>query len=188
MWSFEVARCKLQVAWKYFKTPATCHLLLATFLLASCGFHPMYGDNSAFGGNTPLAGNLVIDDIAGREGQIFRISLEDLLNPTGARSASPQYHLKIKLTKTLIPAVIKSDGTVQRYDVQFSSTFTLRDVVANKEVLKGNMNRTGSYNVATNANFATYEAGQDITERTLKEMAEDYVLRLSGYFTSVKEK
>ena len=169
-WCKKVAGCRLQVA--------------VIFLLTACGFQPMYGEHSAFS-TTPLAGNLAIDAIGGRDGQIFKIKLEDLLNPERKPIANPQYHLQVKLVKALIPSVIKSDGTVQRYDIQITSTFTLLENA--KPVFTGNVQRNGSYNVATNANFATYEAGQDVTERTLKELAEDYMLRLSGYFAIVNK-
>jgi LPS-assembly lipoprotein len=155
---------------------------LALLPLAACGFHPMYGDAALQATHTPLQGNLLIETAKTREGQILKIALEDRLNPEGITFAQPDYRLQVTLTKALIPSVVKSDGTIQRYDVRFDSTFKLLHVGDTKVLLEGTMRRTGSYNVATNANFATYEAEQDIMERTLKEMAEDYVLRLSGYF------
>ncbi len=151
-------------------------------LLSACGFQPMYGDNSALATKTPLTGNLAIDNIGGHEGQILKTSLEDLLNPEGTAALHPDYRLTIALRKTLVPAVIKSDGTIQRYDVVMDSDFKLINNANGKVLLKDSLRRTGSYNVAINANFATYEAEQDVTERTIKEMSEDYVLRLTGYF------
>ncbi len=142
----------------------------------------MYGEHSAFATNTPLSGNLIISPLKGHDGQILKNALEDRLNPEGLKSANPEYRLDLTLTKTLIPAVVKSDGTIQRYDVQFDSNFKLIRIADGKILLTSNMRRTGSYNVAINANFATYEAEQDIIERTIREIAEDYVLRISGYF------
>jgi LPS-assembly lipoprotein len=154
--------------------------------LAGCGFEPMYGKHSAFAARTPLAGNLVIDPMSGREGQILKAALEDRLNPEGTVSANPEYRLHITMTKNLIPAVIRSDGTIQRYDVQFITSFRLIGLAQGRDLLSGDLRRTGSYNTAINANFATYEAGQDAIERTLRELAEDYVLRLTGYFAGKK--
>ncbi len=161
----------------------TRYSLPVTFLLflSACGFHAMYGENSGLV-DTPVAGNLRIDPIGGHEGQELRIALEDKLNPEGLKSASPEYHLHIEITKSLIPSVVKPDGTVQRYDIQLNSTFKLIRTADKKTLLEGNIRRTGSYNVAVNANFATYEAEQNIITRTLQEMAEDYVLRISTFY------
>ena len=150
--------------------------------LAACGFHPMYGDHSALSENTPLTGNLAIDKIGGHEGQIFKIALEDKLNPEAIGNSKPEYHLQVELRKSLIPAVIATDGTVQRYEVRFDSNFKLVQSGDKKVLFSGSVHRSGSYNVAVNANFATYEAEQDVIKRVLEEMAEDYVLRLTGYF------
>lgn len=183
MWSplKKITGYTLQVAGRILL--ATCNLQLATlFFLTACGFQPMYGDNSVFTQNTPLAGNLIIDPIGGREGQIFKIALEDQLNPEGITSARPEYRLHVSFAKTLVPTVIKSDGTIQRYDVKFISHFILTKSATSTVLLSGDMTRIGSYNVTVNANFATYEAEQDVIERTLQELAQDYVLRLAGYF------
>ena len=163
-----------------------CGLAMTVLLLAACGFHPMYGDHSALAENSPLVGNLAIDKIGGHEGQIFKIALEDRLNPEGIGNSKPEYHLQVVLTKYLIPAVVATDGTVQRYDVKFDSNFKLIQSSDKKILLAGTLHRSGSYNVAVNANFATYEAEQDVIARVLKEMAEDYVLRLTGYFAGKK--
>jgi hypothetical protein len=146
----------------------------------------MYGDNSVFAQNTPLSGNLIIEPIKGREGQIFTVALQDRLNPEGTKSINPEYRLQATLSKTSLPTVVNSEGTIQRYDVRFTSNFTLTHIPDGKVLLKSNLVRTGSYNVTVNANFATYEAEQDIIERTLQELAEDYALRLAGYFAGKK--
>lgn len=156
------------------------------FLAVGCGFQPMYGDNSVFAQNTPLSGNLIIDPIRGREGQIFVAALEDRLNPEGLKSASPEYRLQISLTKTLTPTVVNSEGTIQRYDVRFITKYTLTHIADGKVLISSTMSRTGSYNVTINANFSTYEAEQDTIQRTLEELAEEYAIRLAGYFADKK--
>jgi LPS-assembly lipoprotein len=154
---------------------------LSFIWLSACGFQPMYGDQALTSGGTPLRGNITIAPMVGHEGQIFKTALEDRFNPEGLDTHNAEYHLSIALTKTIIPAVIKSDGTIQRYDMRFDSDFKLTKSGHIMPIYTGKIRRTGSYNAATNANFATYEAEQDIIQRTLQEMAEDYVLRISGY-------
>jgi len=159
---------------------AACLLVLVT----GCGFHPMYGDGALAGGATPMRGNIAIDTIGGHEGQIFKTALEDRFNPEGLNSQNAEYRLNVSLKKTLIPSVVKSDGTIQRYDVRFDSTFRLYKSGQPNPIFSSETRRTGSYNVAVNANFATYEAEQDVIERLLQEMAEDYVMRIASYLDS----
>jgi LPS-assembly lipoprotein len=159
-------------------------LFSGLWLLSACGFEPMYGESSALSAHSPLQGNLVIDPIGTRAGQVLRIALEDRFNPEGLQVANADYHLQIKLRQVLVPTVITGNGTIQRYDVRFESDFKLLHTGEAKPIFIGTLHRSGSYNVATNANFSTYEAEQDTIERVLKEMAEDYVLRLTGYFAS----
>jgi len=159
-------------------------------LLAGCGFHPMYGDDSA-GAHSAVRGNIVIDPMpnTGHEGQIFKTALEDKFNPEGLSSADAQYHLHISLIKTLIPAVVKSDGTIQRYNVRFDSQYKLTRTgdTSGQPLYSGRLLRTGSYNAAINANFATYEAEQDVIQRVLEELAEDYVLRVTSYLEAAPD-
>lgn len=160
-------------------------------IVAACGFRPMYGKHSALGEDSPLAGNLIIEATGGtdkHESQIFKNTLEDKLNPESIKNTRPEYKLQVTLIKTRVPAVIKSDGTIERYNVSFSSSFVLTHVADSKQLLAGNLTRIGSYNVAINGNFATYEAEQNIIERTLEELAEDYVLRLTDYFAAPETK
>jgi hypothetical protein len=156
------------------------------FIAYGCGFQPMYGDHSVFSQNTPLSGNLIIDPIRGHEGQIFVAALEDRLNPEGLKSASPEYKLAVSLTKTMTPTVVNSEGTIQRYDVKFTSKCTLTHIADGKVLISSTMSRIGSYNVTINANFSTYEAEQDTIQRTLEELAEEYAIRLAGYFADKK--
>ncbi len=165
--------------------------LTLLYLLAACGFQPMYGDAAAQAEYTSLQGNLAIDPVSGsgaRIGQLMKAALEDRFNPEGLRYVRPDYHLRIKLFKTLIPSVVRQDGVILRYDVRYDSTFTLyKTGDPLHSLFTGAMRRSGSYNLIPNANFATYEAEQDVTERMLKEMAEDYLLRINGYFTGGKD-
>jgi hypothetical protein len=159
-------------------------IITTLFFLTSCGFQPMYGDAAMQANKTPLQGNLSVGPINGpkRESQILKIALEDIFNPEGIKYASPDYRLQVTLHINLIPAVVKSDGTIQRYDIRIDSDFSLFQNGNPKALFTGSLRRVGSFDVATTEEFATYVAQEDITERTLKEMAQDYLLRMSGYF------
>ena len=136
----------------------------------------------ALGGkDNPLRGNIAIDTIPGREGQILKIALEDKFNPEGLNTANAEYHLIAAVRKNVFPAVVQGDGTIQRYDVRMDSDFKLFKTGNPVAIFSGSMRRTSSYNTAVNANFATYEAEQDVITRLLQDMSEDYVFRISRY-------
>lgn len=185
-------------------------MVLGAGILSACGFHPLYGDAATEAGSqSALQGNLLILPIGGGEsarfGQILKNALEDKFNPQGLVKEHPDYTLAIVLHRNLIPSVVRSDGTILRYDVRFETSFTLTKDAAHaplppdpkkpptpeqaaaaarfmkENVITGTVRRISSYNVVPNANFATYQGEQNLNERMLKEIAEDYVLRISGY-------
>lgn len=153
-------------------------------VIEGCGFHPVYGDQTLSGGNNPMRGNIAINPIPGHEGQLLKADLEDRFNPEGLNTKGAPYQLTVILRKSLIPSVVKSDGTIQRYELRLDTDFNLYKAGTPAPVFTGKLHHYGSYNVAVNANFATYEAEQDVIERTLQELAEDYVLRISGYLAA----
>lgn len=146
-------------------------------LLTACGFQSVHCSKCG-----PLPGQLAsiqVADIPGREGQLLRIALEDRLNPQGA-ATSPAYDLRIALTKTLIPVIVRPDGSIERYNIRFRSNFSLIRVADGAEVLKGEVNRISSANVSEE-DFASYVTREDAAQRTLAEIAEEYKFRLIAW-------
>ena len=137
-------------------------------LLAGCGFHPMYGDNSMGTAGSAIRGNIKIDPMPGREGQILKKALEDLFNPEGLDTTNAEYHLNISMVRTLYcPRSSKATAPSSATMCASIQTYTLYKFGQKKPVDSGKMRRTGSYNVAVNANFATYEAEQDVIDKRL---------------------
>lgn len=143
----------------------------------------MYGDTASnAGASTALQGNVQIAPIGGgRFGQVLKNALEDKFNPQSTPGANPHYTLTVSLRRSLIPSVVRSDGTILRYEVKFETSYTLADNTKKTPPYNGTVRRISSYNVVPNANFATYEAEENLNERMLREIAEDYVLRISGH-------
>jgi LPS-assembly lipoprotein len=169
---------------KHWVVIACC--LMPNAFLTACGFHPMYGDESIQSSSTPLRGNLVIDKIdSTHSGQILKTALEDRFNPEGMKNTQPEYHLQIIYRQSSTPSVVRNDGTILRSQLRLESTFYLYRTGVAQPVFTSTVRRIGSYNNIPNQNFATYEAEQDTTERLLTELAEDYALRISGYFAGL---
>jgi len=153
------------------------------FSLSGCGFQPMYGHAATQAQDaSALQGNVIIAPIdSGRFGQVLKTSLEDRFNPQGLENTKPDYTLQVSLTRSVTPSIVRSDGTILRYSIRFDTRFALQHNNKKAAAFTGTILRTSSYNVVPNANFATYEAEDNLNERLLKEIAEDYVLRISGY-------
>ncbi|NCY25846.1 MAG: hypothetical protein EBX37_13665 [Alphaproteobacteria bacterium] len=164
--------------------PALRLLLLAVLplVLASCGFEPMYGKRataSSGSGSHAMAG-VAIAPLPGRIGQIFKTSLEDLLNPSGAQ-ANPSYRLKATLNHIIVPVSVARDGTVSRFNINFTSEYVLLRTADDHPVTSGTLTYVTSYNNLANSYYSTYIAEQDAMKRGTAALAELYRQRLAVY-------
>jgi LPS-assembly lipoprotein len=117
-------------------------------------------------------------------GQIFKTELEDKLNPEGLSTSNAEYHLHVDLAKSETPAVTTNSGITERLILHWDSSFKFYKTGSTKPILTGTLRRTSSYNAIINSNFATYEADEDAMKRTLQELAEQYVMRISNYLAA----
>ena len=150
-------------------------LSLGCLALTSCGFEPVYGNRLS---STTL-GNMIVEPIAGREGQIFKIAMEDALNPESADILNAPYALRVNLKRDVIPAVIADDASIRRYNVLMTAEFAVIDRATSKSVYQGNARRFGSYSRSTE-DFSTFVADEDISKRTLESLAQDIAQRISA--------
>lgn len=151
-------------------------LIAGCWLLAGCGFQPVYGNKSTSGAAT-LAG-VQVTSIEGRMGQQFRADLEDRLNPGGILPAKPQYRLDVTLKTSLAGIGVARDGTISRYNVYLDSTYELYRSEDGQKITSGTLRHASSYNNLTNAYFSTYIAEEDALKRGITELAELYRQRL----------
>lgn len=167
------------MSWPY----RTIAVILLPLWLAGCGFHPLYGKTSASPDSRLLAG-VKIDTIPGRLGQIFKSDLEDKLNPSGVTPSNPGYRLMVKLDHINIPISVARDGTVSRYNINFTSEYVLFRTADQKPVTSGKIGTITSYNNLTNVYFSTYVSEQDALKRGTIALAELYRARLATYLES----
>jgi LPS-assembly lipoprotein len=144
-------------------------------MLSACGFEPVYGNRLS---DTTL-GNMIVEPIAGREGQIFKIALEDSLNPESAAVLNAPYALRVSLKRDVIPAVIADDASIRRYNVLMTADFAVIDRATSKPVYQGNARRFGSYS-RSKEDYSTFVADEDISKRTLEALAQDIAQRISA--------
>lgn len=139
-------------------------MLLLLFVLASCGFQPMYGNTSY---RQALTG-VTVADIKGREGQLFKQKLEDQINPA-AEGSDRRYVFVSTLNIHKIAVAIDQNRRVSRYNIDITANYELKDA-SGKTVHKDKLHALTSLNVVP-SEFATYVAEQDATDRALSELA-----------------
>lgn len=162
----------------------TALLIVATPLLVSCGFTPVYGNVNNIE-NVNIATYLAavkIHKIKGATGQLLASALEDRLNPTSSPGVYGEaFELDITLTHKRDSVIVEPDGSISRYNIKLNSKFILQDAETKEELLTGNISRIASYNVAEEK-FAAYVAEQAAVKRAVYELSEDYKQRLAGFF------
>lgn len=154
-------------------------LTVCCLLLTSCGFEPVYGER----GTPATLGNMMVDAIPGREGQIMKTALEDVLNPESNTVLNAPYTLRVSLGHELIPAVIADDASIRRYNILITANFAVIDRATSKAVYQGSAKRYGSYS-RTKEDFSTFVADEDTARRTLEELAHDIAQRVSALHLS----
>lgn len=154
---------------------ASCIMLVLT----ACGFEPMYGSEPS----APLAmGAIAVEPIAGgRPGDQLRSSLEDLLNPEAVPTANAPYRLAISIGQTQVPVSVEPDGRILRFNLVLASNFRLVRASDGQEVYGGSVERVTAYNVSETNDFSTTIAERDALKRTIRELAEDYRLKLAAW-------
>lgn len=157
-------------------------LLPILLVLAACGFHPVYGShNSESGSPVAVALNSVaIDNIADRPGQILRNDLIDRMYVKG-RPSLPTLTLSVKIRNTEEDLGILTNATATRSLMNTYGDYQLKDRKGTVLVW-GTAHSTTSFD-KLNDIYGTLTAREDAYQRTLNEVSEQIVNRLSLYFS-----
>lgn len=152
-------------------------------VLAGCGFQPLYGSNSDrdIEVSTYLS-SIRFSQRSGALGQRLQNALEDSFNPDASSSLyGKSFRMEFSLESRRDAVVIEQDGAIARFNILLSSPYRLIDDETGEVLDKGTIRRTASFYNAPEK-FAAYTAEKDAVERALKELAEDYRLRIAAYF------
>ena len=161
-------------------------LLVATLIVAACGFQPLYGSEQGV-----LSGAVVenlaavrIIGIADRLGQIVRNDLLDRLNPFGEPTA-PRYSLAVQLEEAKEGLAIQIDDTVTRFNLTLTANYFLTDAQSGAVLTTGSVRATAAYNVLR-SDFANVIAERDAQQRAAREISDELKTRLAVFFGGVR--
>lgn len=165
-------------------------LVLAAFVLAACGFEPMYGERT---GTLTAARELSMVELApilDREHQPYRLGLQ-MQNALSARLypsgiASPRYRLEVVVDRELQGFGFRSDEAVTRYGLRLIGSYRLIDLATDQVALAETARVYNSFDVAQ-SDFATQMAERDMEERLTRDLAERIASRLSLHFRDQAE-
>ena len=148
--------------------------LLLSFVLAACGFHPMYGSATA-----PAMASVFVEPIPERDGFEMRAALIDVLQSDGEEGGKA-YHLKIVLSESPQGIALQNDATITRYNNTLTARYTLSDPQG-KVLISGTQTEMSAYNVVQSP-YATLVAAQDSSKRAARNIAERIRLELGVWF------
>lgn len=155
-------------------------LLALCILLTGCGFHPIYG---ARDNDTPVAAELnqvAIDGIPEQYGQMLRNGLIDRMYGKG-RPSQPKYHLSVGLKTTEEGIGLLPNATTSLTELTLIATYTLSDA-SGKALMNASAHTVANYD-SLQEQYATLAAQQGAYERSVNEIADQIVNRVSLYFS-----
>lgn len=148
-------------------------------MLAACGFKPVHAKLNN-GISSQLAA-IQITDIPGREGQIVKYKLAELLSPDSA-GTYPAYRLDIRLAQQKNELGIQEDLRVTRYDIVSIADYNLVSLANNQIIYTDKSKIKSSFN-RTESEFSTFVAEEDAYEKAAEELAQDIKQRMAAFFS-----
>ncbi|HEX8471139.1 MAG TPA: LPS assembly lipoprotein LptE [Brevundimonas sp.] len=152
-----------------------CVVLLASAVLAGCGFTPMYVT-----GGSPSITRIAVAAEDNRLGYRLREQLEDAL--ASDRSAPPLYRLTTVTEQSRRPLGRRIDDTATRYELTVRVAWTLTPASGGTPLV-GTETSTSTY-AAADQPYAAIAAQQDGEDRAAAELARlirvDILRALSG--------
>ena len=169
-----------------------CFAAFIIFMLAACGFEPLYVQKTGDEGKWYFDGdfdNYVSDQMAQikvvasgeRLGQLIKTDLHDLLTPQGV-SDRPKYFLYVNVLRANeYDQALRRDITATRKRIDYKVQYYMTE--SSKKVLQGNTVSFVSYDILDNP-YSTIMARKKVERDAAKIMANDIALRLGAFFNA----
>ncbi|GAK34855.1 twin-arginine translocation pathway signal protein [Iodidimonas nitroreducens] len=159
--------------------------LLASLLLAGCGFSPIYAPQPAGESESyqDLASQFAMIEVAqpgDRLGQQVRNRLIGMLSPRGTPDV-PRYGLRVDLDEKLEGFAFRQDRAITRQKLQLDAMITLVDLQTGDVAVADDLSAWMTYDVVQ-SDFANLSAQRDARERTANQIVDRIVARLARHF------
>jgi len=147
-------------------------LLTLTAPISSCGFQPMYGNQSVTGHASARAAmnEINIAVIPDRSGQFLRNALIDRFYTSGYPS-NTTFELDVQpVRERIVDFDITIEDEATRRQIQMAANFTLKNNETSETVLERRVDATTSYNVLE-SEYSTIVTEQSAREAALNDLA-----------------
>jgi LPS-assembly lipoprotein len=150
-------------------------LMLAT---AACGFRPLYAPSGA---TNAALGQIFVDVIPNRDGQLLRQSLQERLER--ASESEKQYVLSVSYILRYDAEGVQEDSSITRTRVIGTARWTLRKPgLLAASIASGSANSLDGNNAINSQFFYGDLAGEAINRRMGDALAAEIVEELAAYF------
>lgn len=153
-------------------------ILLSVLFLASCGFQPLYGQNSTA---EAVLDNIWIETINDADGVTLRNALIDRFYRQGY-PVNPSYTLSVDLDESNRDLDIRKNDTTTRAQLILRATYQLKDRETGRVLFTETARAVNSYNILANQ-FTTTVTQQEARDRSLKDLADKIQNRLAIYLS-----
>ena len=156
-------------------------ILFFGFLMAGCGFQPLYVAHEDTLAQTAA---VQIEPIAGVGGYQAELILQKRLNPEQIKVV-PKYRLAVVFHQPVYSnQSIRSDNfaTLEKMDV--SASYKLIDIQKNQVVISSSVDSNGLYNLVKDP-YATVMAKDKLYENLVRSMTDDIATHILSYFKGV---
>ena len=163
--------------YNYFKKSKIIFLFILAFTLNNnCGFSPIYADKSDVPEVQIALKKIYVAPIEDEGETGLRKQLYLALGKQGEDGA--KYQLIISLDETLYSVILKSDGTVDRYDYSIQANYDLIDNKTNSIIDSNMVKSISAYDVET-SDFETAQAKKKAIQLTSNEIINSIKRQLS---------
>jgi LPS-assembly lipoprotein len=147
--------------------------------LGGCGFHPLYAPG---GGTAAGLGDVFVDVIPNRNGQLLREALERRLEGTGS-DGSKQYELTVGLIFSGSAIGIQGDNSSDRTRFLGTATYTLKQPgLLGKKIMTHTVRSLDGTNVIDEQFFYSDLSAEAVQRRMAENLADQIVQELAIYF------
>ncbi len=157
----------------------------ALFVLASCGFRPLYvGAESAdsVSGERLISdlSSVYIDEISEHTGQILRRRLLSRISPKG-NPEKPKYELSAYVVEASeYQQAIRLDNMATRTTMIYTVEYVFKTFPEGKVLLRDRTSSRASYNILESP-YATDVAEEDAKKRMMEIIGDNISLRIAAY-------
>ncbi len=152
-----------------------------TFMLAACGFSPMYASPT---GESAI-GPVQVTSIEGKAGHVLKTELDRMLRVEAADGGPPAL-LDIALTESVSQLGIRLDESASRAELRLTAAYVLTPAAPGAAPITGRLSSVVNYEIPLSA-FGEIAAQDDARERAAETLAQNMRAELAMRISDARQ-